>query len=222
MVDAARDLGATFIRLEPFGAVDLFTLMARGAKEVRPVQPRYSWMLGLDKELEVLRRGLTKGHRSSINQAERKGLHIRRADSPDEIEILIRLLAKTSQRSNFHSAGEHYFRTLASSLMPERAACLYIAEANQEPVAAALGFDFNGVRHYAHAGADPEPARKLSAAAPLVWQMILDAKQDGMHTFDFWGVLPTSQPRHAWNGFSQFKKSFGGQLEERAGTWELR
>ena len=74
--------------------------------------------------------------------------------------------------------------------MPEHAAALYIAEAAGAPVAAALCFDFSGTRYYAHAVSDPETGRRLQAAAPLVWRMILDARAAGARRFDFWGITP--------------------------------
>jgi len=56
--------------------------------------------------------------------------------------------------------------------------------------------------------------------------MILDAREAGARRFDFWGVAPPvpaadGAPHHPWDGFSQFKRSFGGEAVERAGTWDL-
>jgi lipid II:glycine glycyltransferase (peptidoglycan interpeptide bridge formation enzyme) len=56
--------------------------------------------------------------------------------------------------------------------------------------------------------------------------MILDAREAGARRFDFWGISPGAQPApgappHPWDGFSQFKRSFGGEAIERAGTWDL-
>jgi lipid II:glycine glycyltransferase (peptidoglycan interpeptide bridge formation enzyme) len=73
---------------------------------------------------------------------------------------------------------------------------------------------------------DPESGRKLQAAAPLVWRMILDAREKGALRFDFWGISPggdaaSGATPHPWDGFSQFKRSFGGEAVERAGTWDL-
>jgi hypothetical protein len=216
----AQAQDTTFARFEPIGAVDVNTLRESGGRQVRSVQPRHTWLLDLTPDEAALRRGLTKGHRSGINAAERRGLSIRRSADPDEVGVLIAMLDGTARRTGFHPLGQEYYRALAAVLMPRDLACLYIAEAGGSPVAAAMGFDFNGVRYYAHAGSDPG-ARRLSPMTPLVWRMILDAKREGAVTFDFWGVHPAAPPDHPWAGFSQFKQAFGGRLEERAGTWEL-
>jgi hypothetical protein len=210
----------TFVRLEPTGACDVLTLRDSGALEVRPRQPRDIWLLDLTVDEAALRRGLERGHRARINAAERKGLRIRRSTDPDDVAVLIAMLAGTARRTPFRPFSQRYYRTVANLLMPRDLACLYIAEADGRPVAAAMGFDFNRVRYYAHAGSDPA-ARRLSPHTPLVWRMILDAKSQGAVTFDFLGVMHPVRPGHPWAGFTQFKQAFGGRLETRAGTWEL-
>ncbi len=220
LLEAARERRISFVRLEPMGATNLFVLL-NGGREVKPVQPKYTWVLDIAQEESVLRRGLSKGHKGSINGAERRGLSFRKSEDPAEASILIDLMRKTSTRGGFHVAGKRYYTEMLKQLMPTGAASLYFAEAEEKAVAAAVCFDFNGTRHYAYAGSDPESARRLSAAAPLVWRMILDAKQQGAKTFDFWGVLPRPKPKHPWSGFTQFKQAFGGRPEERAGTWEI-
>jgi lipid II:glycine glycyltransferase (peptidoglycan interpeptide bridge formation enzyme) len=178
-------------------------------------------VLDLTPDEAELRRGLSAGHRGAINAALRKGLTIRVSSDPADMEVFLRLQALTTAAGRFHGQARSYHRTVAATLMPEGAASLYIAEAGGEAVAAALCFDFAETRYYAHAVSDPESGRRLQAAAPLVWRMILDARESGTRAFDFWGITPGGTPGHPWEGFSQFKRSFGGVAVERAGTWDL-
>jgi lipid II:glycine glycyltransferase (peptidoglycan interpeptide bridge formation enzyme) len=39
--------------------------------------------------------------------------------------------------------------------------------------------------------------------------------------FDFWASRPTDDPDHKRAGYTRFKRSFGGQVKEYAGTWDL-
>jgi lipid II:glycine glycyltransferase (peptidoglycan interpeptide bridge formation enzyme) len=39
--------------------------------------------------------------------------------------------------------------------------------------------------------------------------------------FRFWGIAPTDDPVHERAGYNRFKRSFGGQVKEYAGTWDL-
>lgn len=81
-------------------------------------------------------------------------------------------------------------------------------------------YDYDNVRFYAHA-ATSDQERKLAAGTVLLVQMILDAKNQGAKTFDFWGITTSEDKNHPWYGFSQYKKSFGGQMISYAGTWDL-
>jgi lipid II:glycine glycyltransferase (peptidoglycan interpeptide bridge formation enzyme) len=51
--------------------------------------------------------------------------------------------------------------------------------------------------------------------------MIFDAKKQGQSRFDFVGVAPVGVENHPWEGFTKFKRSFGGQYKFYLGTWEL-
>jgi hypothetical protein len=218
---AARERSLDFVRAEPAGDFAAGTLEASGAVPSRSIQPRWTWLLDLSADENELRHGLSAGHRGAVNAATRKGLEVRSSSDPGDIELFLRLQEMTAAAGRFRGQAQSYHRTVARTLMPLKAASLYIAEAAGAPVAAALCFDFGGTRYYAHAVSDPESGRRLQAAAPLVWRMILDARESGARTFDFWGVTPGGTPGHPWEGFSQFKRSFGGELVERAGTWDI-
>jgi hypothetical protein len=223
---AARERSLDFVRAEPAGEAVLPALVASSAHPSRSIQPRWTWILDLTPDEAALRKGLSSGHRGAINAAPRRGLTFRVSADPDDIEIFLRLQERTSAAGRFRGQEQSYHRAVARTLMPERAAALYIADAAGVPVAAAVCFDFSATRYYAHAVSDPEAGRRLQAAAPLVWRMILDARAAGARRFDFWGISPAGHATagaaaHPWDGFSQFKRSFGGEAVERAGTWDL-
>ena len=215
----ARDAGVDFVQFEPDGPGPLAPA-ALGARRVRMRQPTYTWLLRIDGDEAGLRTGLSKGHRSSINAAERKGLSVERAQSPDAVEDLIALLRRTHDRTSMPIHPDAYYRAIARELVPGGEASLYRARHDRRAVAAAMVFDLGDTRYYAYAGSDPD-ARQLSPAAPLVWRAILDARSAGKRWFDFWGIAPPDQPDHAWSGFTQFKQAFGGEVLVRAGTWDL-
>jgi hypothetical protein len=220
-VHSARERSLDFVRCEPAGDGMAAAIEAAGGTLSRSIQPRWTWILDLTPDEAALRHGLSAGHRGAINAAARRGLTIRSSTDPDDIEVFVQLQERTAAAGRYRGQEQSYHRIVASTLMPEGAATLYIAEAADAAVAAALCFDFAGTRYYAHAVSDPESGRKLQAAAPLVWQMILDAREAGAHRFDFWGITPGGTPGHPWEGFSQFKRSFGGEPVERAGTWDI-
>jgi lipid II:glycine glycyltransferase (peptidoglycan interpeptide bridge formation enzyme) len=220
-VQLARKHHLDFVRAEPVGHDTEEALRHTAAVPSRAIQPRWTWILDLTPDETALHRGLSAGHRGNVNAASRRNIQIRSSRDPAEIEVFLALHEKAQHRPGFRGQSQRYHRTVAEILMPLGAAALYIAEVAGTAVAAATCFDFADTRYYAHAASDPEAGRRLGAAAPLVWSMILDARAEGRQRFDFWGVLPVDEPAHPWSGLTQFKKAFGGEFVERWGTWDL-
>lgn len=219
--DAARANRLDFVRAEPAGRDVVPALRMLQARRTRSIQPRCTWVLDIDTTEEKLRSGLSAGHRGSINAAQRRGLRFSSSRDPHRIDVYVDLQRRAAARSGFTGRPAGYHRTVAEVLMPAGIATLYIAETDTAVVAAAVCFDFGPTRYYANAASDPELGRRLGAAAPLVWRMILDARSEGRACFDFWGVVPGAPRGHAWAGFTQFKTAFGGRLVERVGTWDV-
>jgi lipid II:glycine glycyltransferase (peptidoglycan interpeptide bridge formation enzyme) len=214
---AGRELGVDFVRCEPMGRpVD-----DRRLRRFEAVQPQHTWVLDLTKSEEELRSGLNSGHRNLINTAAKRGLSFRSEKDSGAVESFLPMLADTYRRSGIKAHPDSYYRQLASTLVAADAATFYFADYQGQPVAAALIYDFGPTRYYAHAVANQQLNRELKAAAPLLWQMILEAKQQGRERFDFWGIAPTDEPSHPWAGISKFKRAFGGEQLTLQGTWDL-
>ena len=98
---------------------------------------------------------------------------------------------------------------------------MYLVEYEKEIVAAGLVFDDKTTR-YNLQGAQSEKGRKLHATGILTIQLIYDAKEKGLKTFDFWGIAPENAPKnHPWAGFTGFKKTFKGEQINYAGTYDI-
>ena len=64
--------------------------------------------------------------------------------------------------------------------------------------------------------------RKLPATYAIINEAIKDAKKKNLKKLDFWGIAPDGAPKpHPWAGFTSFKKSFGGEEQKYAGTYDL-
>lgn len=217
----AGGLGCVFVQCEPGSRAPLDPALC-GARRVRARQPEHTWVLRLDVDEAALRAGQTKGHRGSINAAERKGISFETTATPADVNRFLDLLHETNARTHMPIYGDPYYRAIAEELLPTREAALYYAMYEGQAVAAAIVIDFGDTRYYAYAASSSAPElRRLSPAAPLVWRAMLDARSAGKTWFDFWGVAPPDQPGHPWSGFTQFKRAFGGSLVTRAGTWDL-
>lgn len=220
--ELAKQQNAIFVRLEPTlpldGTLGLSTadFQALGLKKSHDLEPAHTWTIDLTQPEPDLLKNMRKSNVQYWRSSSKKSLTVRQTTDPSEISILTDLLKKVSEKDHFNPQAKSHLKNQLKSGF----ATLYIAEFNDRPLAAALVYDSDDTRFYAHAAASDEE-RKLAAGTVLLVQIILDAKSAGKTTFDFWGITTSEDPHHPWYGFSQYKKSFGGELVTYSGTWDL-
>ena len=225
--ERARSLGCLFVRCEPTFAVNAAQMRSQGLVEAKEIDPKHTWVLDLAGQPEAeLLAGMEKNKPRSWRNMANKGMSVRTTQEPAAVTELTRLLMAVGEQDHFTPQAEAHLRHQLEAGF----ATLYLvdlaeaAEASggigSQVIAAALVYDYDGVRYYAHAAADYEH-RKLRAGTVLLVQMILDAARAGQQTFDFWGITTSTDPEHPWAGFTQYKKSFGGHQVDYAGTWDL-
>ncbi len=221
LVACAKQQQVNYIRVEPQGNLTLRDLHTIGLRRAhRDIQPRLTWVKELSSDEDSLLADMTATNRNLHRTAAKKGISFRVSHDPKELPIFLGMMHEVAQHNRIHPHPDAYYQEMAETLMPLGALKLYIAEQKGQPVASSLIFDSPSTRYYAHAASLFE-ARKLHPGTPLVSHMIIDAKRNGQKWFDFYGIAPLDQPNHKWAGFTRFKQSFGGEVRDMHGTWEL-
>jgi hypothetical protein len=218
---AGRELGVDFVRIEPQRGTTAAELRQRGGVKISEASPEFTRIIDLTKEEAQLRAELNASHRNRINGTERRGITIRQTTDPADFGQFLAMLHDTASHSGVSFWPDSYFQKLHDILAAAGIVRMYLAEAEGQPVASAMFYDWGGTRYYAHAGAYQERNRKLKASVSLVWQALLDAKAAGLQRYDLWGVAPEGDRTHHLAGISEFKAGFGGQLVTYLGTWDM-
>lgn len=225
MQTATRELtlsipDGAFFRTEP-------TESCRGW-QVKDMDPSTSSILDLTIGWDALAEGMKAKTRYNIRLAEKKGVTIEIAGI-EAFDDFTRLLEQTAVRDGFSLHPLEYYRamlqTLGPSTTPESSgdvhAFLAIARFEGRPIAANLMIDFNGQRTYLH-GASSNLHRNVMAPYLLHKHLIVDAIEQGMTSYDFWGVAPVgSSASHPWAGVTRFKLGFGGEIVSMPGTIDV-
>ena len=221
LIEEAKKIGAVFVRIEPIGEISEEDLKQFGAvKAEKNTQPQHSSVIDLNLPLAELRAALNKGRKSALNSAVKQEVGFEECKNPEDIKDFLEMIHITYQRTHIRAhADEHYIKTM-ETLMPLGIARLFYATHSGKRVAGVISFDSPTTRYYIHAASLPE-ARDLEAASFLVWQIIVNAKERALKSFDFFGIAPPNEPNHPWVGFTHFKKSFGGTDVTHIGTWEI-
>lgn len=221
LVNYAKKHSYDFVRIEPMGKIGKNDLKFFGLKKISELDPEHTQVLDLSKNEDELRSALKPNHRNLINGTKRRGIEIYQSTKTDDFEEFLKMLKETSKRAKVKFYPDSYYKKIWETLGSKNNAKLYIAKVKSKPVSAALFYDYNGVRYYAHAGAYQEINRKVNASISLLWQAILDAKKLGMNKFDLWGVAPSADRKHKWAGITSFKKGFGGEMVSYLGTYDI-
>lgn len=229
----AREHHAIFLRIEPQN-LSFIKLLPSRIKKTKDLNPKDTWVLDLTQDKPTIITNFSQGTRTRYNTYAKKGLTVETTREPSEIKHLVALQNKLFKTKNLNTFSEDYLKTE----LEQPFATLYLVkyhtpEGNQpagnnhptpedgQVLAASLFFDYDGTRYYMQSAADIE-FKKLPATVALLTTAIFDAKEQGIKRFDFWGIAPDGAPKdHPWAGFTEFKKSFGGNPVHYAGTYDI-
>jgi lipid II:glycine glycyltransferase (peptidoglycan interpeptide bridge formation enzyme) len=170
--------------------------------------------------------GWGKDARAEARRAEREGTTVavdRRGD-PAVLDAFHALLAETAERQHFRIRSRSFLDALAASLVARDDWFLALAEHDGRPLAGAIAPRTGDRAFYLYAASsrDPELARLRGPYAAMAGlQRAL--RVAGTASLDLWGVREpddeTVDP--SWEGFSLFKRRFGGDPLRHPGTFDI-
>lgn len=171
--------------------------------------------------------------RYNIRLAQRRGVTVRRAQTPHqpEIDTFYALLRDTAERNAFAIHDPDYYRDFLDVFGDD--AALLFAEIEEKPVAALIAAAFGGEAIYMY-GASSTRDRAHGAGFLIQFEAMRWARQRGCQRYDLWGI-PAQDPRSTqvasgdriagtagedWRGLYEFKTRFGGRIVSYPPTQE--
>lgn len=207
---------AIFTRVEPQSS-EFISHLPGNAQKSPDLSPAETWVLDLTGTDEELKNRLPSRLLRYYKSASRKGITIETSHNPNDIHYLLDLQKALAREKGISTFSENYLKTE----LAQPFATLYLIKQENTVISAGLVFDDKDTR-YNLQGAQSEEGRKLHATGILTIQLILDARDKGLKTFDFWGIAPEGAPdTHPWAGFTAFKKTFAGREVDYSGTYDL-
>lgn len=220
-----RQQGAFALKIDPAWTSELLAeqLQILGFKQIHTdhpfggIQPKFTFRLDIAAEPDELLASIPKKIRYNIRYPERNGV-VYHQGTVDEVPALMEVLKDTSRRKKFTGREAPYYKRLLE-VMGDQAA-LIIGTKDGQVVAASITI-VCGKQAWAVYGGMMRSHGRLRAYYGLNWQRMLWAKSKGATSFDFSGVPVDQSEESPLYGLYQFKRSFGGDLVEFIGEYEL-
>jgi lipid II:glycine glycyltransferase (peptidoglycan interpeptide bridge formation enzyme) len=168
----------------------------------------------------------SKDARAEARRAEREGTVTRvdRVADPAVLDTFHALLSATSERAGFHARSRRFLDALARPLAAAGDWFVVLAEHDGRPLAGAIAARTGDRAFYLYAAStrDPELVAKRGPYAVMA-ALQRSLREAGTRTLDLWGVREADDASAdpAWEGFSLFKRRFGGEPLRHPGTFDL-
>jgi len=159
-------------------------------------------------------------------RSEREGVatDVDRGASPDAISAFHELLEATGERGQFRTRSLEFLQLLAGGFAGQGGWYTVLARFEGRPIAGMALPRVADRAYYLYGASLKEPALKHKYGAYAAMAAAMRAlAADGVRTLDMWGVVEPDDPDTdpAWEGFSAFKRTFGGQPLRHPGTFDL-
>ncbi|PIP67311.1 MAG: hypothetical protein COW93_00855 [Parcubacteria group bacterium CG22_combo_CG10-13_8_21_14_all_41_9] len=220
-----KKTNALFGRIDPLKSDFWKTAHTLNQKPIASTQPLCVRLIDITvPEKEYFEKGIHQKTRYNIRLSERKGVEIRNG----EINNFLNLNAQTTERNQFTPHPNAYYIAMIKHLSqnPDQwqdcSVKIWEATYKGTVVASNIIIYFGDTMTYAH-GASSSKHRNVMAPYLLRWRIIQDGIKRGYKYHDLGGVNPSadlkglSEKNHpaykpSWEGISQFKKGFGGNV----------
>lgn len=211
----ARMQSVSFLRASPLipwkTAEGYFKSNQFIAAPIHNMDAEVCWILDITKSEETLLSDMRKTHRYLIRKSQTMNMKLIRTKNSNDIERFLPLYSKLSKRKHFvpHRGVKEEFAIFSKDNQEE----LYLVEYENKIIAGALIAYVGNMAMYRHSALDKN-YHHIPASYRIQWEAIREAKKRGLQLYNFWGIAPSNDQNHPWQGLTLFKTGFGGEKKE--------
>ncbi len=230
LAELARETRSLVVKLDPRAGPDAATVAAKleryGATHAPDLQAPTTRLVDLQDGGDALMASWHADARRLSRRAEREGVQVSvdRSGDPGEIAAFHDLLTVTADRAEFRVRSIAFLERLAAGFAATNGWYLGIARSDGVPIAGMAMPRLGGRAYYLYGASLRDPAYKHKYGPYAVMATLQrQLAADGVRQLDMWGVVEPDDPDAdpAWEGFSAFKRTFGGTPLRHPGLFDL-
>jgi peptidoglycan pentaglycine glycine transferase (the first glycine) len=221
-----RRRGALALQIEPQQEVGVATddclvesFSSLSLYPVPAIQPVRTILLDLTPDEPTLLANMKEKWRYNLRLAQRKGVTIRVAQTPEDVQAWYTLLQTTGLRDQFGIHTLDYYMRVWQIFTPRSQVRLLLAEIEGQLLAGIFVGLMAKQAIYLY-GASSNEQRNLMPNYLLQWEAMRWAKQAGATCYDFWGIPATEAEGETLAGVYRFKQGWGGRIVRFVGGYE--
>jgi lipid II:glycine glycyltransferase (peptidoglycan interpeptide bridge formation enzyme) len=209
-----RQRGAFLLKVEPSAADGdaawLAALRRLGfRRNAYATHPRRSWLLDIRPSEEDLLAGMKEKWRYNVRLAGRKGVVVREASAPEDVETFYTLYRETAARDGFFIHPKQHYADILRLYGARDAGVLLLAEYQGLAIAGLVALKCGPVATYMF-GASSNAERNRMPNHLCQWTAIRWAKARGCSTYDFRAIAEVLEPDEDLYSLYTYKQGFGG------------
>jgi lipid II:glycine glycyltransferase (peptidoglycan interpeptide bridge formation enzyme) len=183
------------------------------------IQPRRTIAIDLTPDERTIALRQKPKWRYNAGLAARKGVTVRIATSPDDLQRWYDLMQVTSQRDRFAVHTLDYYRYVWNVFGESNQARLLLAE-HEGTLLAGIFVTLLGQEGIYLYGASSNEGRQLMPNHLLQWEAMRWAKAQGATIYDLWGIAESEDPNDPMAGVYRFKRGWGGKMIRYIGSFD--
>ncbi len=187
-------------------------------------QPKFEWIIDLTKSEEEILADMKKVNRYTVRQAEKIGVEteIVRNNFVNYLDKFYDLIEDTAKRDEFFHNSKDYYRKVFNKCEEDGNAFMLITRLKGEIMLINFFVIYGDSVFFLFSGSENNN-RKIGYTYLAQWGAIKYARGLGLKKYNFGAVISDqNEYRHyqRWQGFSDFKKRFGGSMIEYSDLYD--
>lgn len=220
MKQEAKKVSAYSIIIEPYLPITREEATKVFGQRVKQRQALRTLFIDLTESEEDIIANMSATRRKQYRNYHKKDIVFEKSTNIKDMKTFFQLMKVSADQKHFFIRDKQFFEVMAKTLVKDGDASLFLGKQHGKIEVAAIVYDDNERRYYAHVGRELSN-NSLQISAPMIAYMIIDAKRSGKKIFDLYGISERDDVVDDRTGFTVFKRTFGGSVVEYAGAWEL-